>query len=119
MDPDAVRALALALPETTEHRHHGRPSFRVRNRIFAVVRDDGRLTLKLDVAAEEALIGSDPATFERLPGGWAGKGWVWARLDRIEPAELRELLEEAWLGVAPKRVSRAYPAASGTAPETI
>ena len=33
---------------------------------------------------------------------------ILVRLDRIDPAELWELLVEAWLARAPKRLARAY-----------
>lgn len=33
---DEVRSLALSLPGAEEHEHWGKPSFRVRNKIFAV-----------------------------------------------------------------------------------
>jgi len=35
---DKARELALALPESVEHDHHGRPSFRVAGKIFATRR---------------------------------------------------------------------------------
>ena len=35
-------------------------------------------------------------------------GWVVVRLDRIEPAELAELVFEAWRLTAPVRVVAAY-----------
>jgi hypothetical protein len=37
---------------------------------------------------------------------------VLVHLDRIDPAELEELLSEAWLSRAPKRVAKAYLAGS-------
>ena len=34
--------------------------------------------------------------------------WVVVRLDEIDQQELRELVEEAWAMVVPKKVSAAY-----------
>lgn len=107
MDADTFRAIALALPEAVEAPHFDRPSFRVRNRIFATLRpDEGRAVLKLSRLAQEALVASDPATFARTP--WAHQGWTAVDLTRADDAELRELIAEAWAEVAPKRLVAAH-----------
>lgn len=46
--PAQVRRLALALPGAEEVPHHGFPSFRVRGKIFATLRDPGYLNVMLD-----------------------------------------------------------------------
>lgn len=43
-----VRELALALPESTEQDHHGRPSFRVAGKIFATLWDEDHMNVMLD-----------------------------------------------------------------------
>jgi hypothetical protein len=43
-----ARELALALPETIEQDHHGRPSFRVADKIFATLWDEDHMNLMLD-----------------------------------------------------------------------
>lgn len=48
MTPDDARALALALPDAVEQDHHGKPSFRVRGKIFATLWDDTRMNVMLD-----------------------------------------------------------------------
>ncbi len=45
---DQARDLALALPEAVEQDHHGRPSFRVRGKIFATLWDEQTLNVMLD-----------------------------------------------------------------------
>lgn len=53
---DEARAIALALPEAVERDHHGFPSFRVRDRIFATLPEPATLRVMLDEdAAEEAV----------------------------------------------------------------
>jgi hypothetical protein len=37
-------------------------------------------------------------------------GWVAVRLDRVDPEELAELIDEAWRMTAPKRLIKAYDA---------
>ena len=107
MDADEFRAIALALPEAVEQPHFDRPSFRVRKRIFATLRPaEARAVLKLSRLAQEALVASDPQTFAVTP--WAHQGWTSVNLERAEPAELRELIVEAWAEVAPKRLAAAF-----------
>jgi hypothetical protein len=107
MAPDEFRAIALSLPEAVEVPHFGRPSFRVRSRIFATLRpDEQRAVLKLSRLAHEALVTSDPATFAATP--WAHQGWTSVDLRRADDAELRELVAEAWAEVAPKRLVAAF-----------
>jgi hypothetical protein len=107
MDADEFRAIALALPEAVEEPHFERPSFRVRKRIFATLRpDEGRAVLKLSRLAQEALVASHPDTFAVTP--WAHQGWTSVDLRRVDPAELRELVAEAWAEVAPKRLVAAF-----------
>jgi len=43
-----VRELALALPESAEQDHHGRPSFRVAGKIFATLWDEDHMNVMLD-----------------------------------------------------------------------
>jgi hypothetical protein len=107
MDADEFRAIALALPEAVEQPHFDRPSFRVRKRIFATLHPaEGRAVLKLSRLAQEALVASDPQTFALTP--WAHQGWTSVNLERVEAAELRELIAEAWAEVAPKRLAAAF-----------
>src|SRR5262245_33108084 len=54
---DAVRALALALPETTERPSFGTPAFFVKNKLFGRMREDGELfVLRSGFFERDALI---------------------------------------------------------------
>ncbi|HMR31370.1 MAG TPA: MmcQ/YjbR family DNA-binding protein [Geminicoccaceae bacterium] len=108
-DPVArLRAICLALPGATEKEAWGDPTFRVRDRIFAMPKvGDGRISvwLKAPPGAQEILIGADPELFFRPP--YVGhKGWVGMRLDR-EPdwAEVKALVERSYRLTAPKRLA--------------
>jgi hypothetical protein len=98
-----ARRLALALPETTEEDHHGIPSFRVRNRIFATVPDGQHVRVMLDADATRAAVGDDPRAFEEL---WWGKklSGVTVTLASADHRRVTALLEDAWRRVAPKRL---------------
>jgi hypothetical protein len=100
---EQAQSLALSLPEAVEQDHHGRPSFRVANKIFATIRDEDHMNVMLDEGGIRTAIHSDPKTFEEV---WWGKKVTAVRVDlrRVEAATLRELLEEAWELRAPKRL---------------
>jgi hypothetical protein len=101
---DDVRRLALALPEAEEHDHHGRPSFRVRNRIFATLREPGRANLKLPLDELTALVAERPQVFRDVVWGRDHRAGV--DLAAIDAGELAELIETAWAEVAPKTLVR-------------
>jgi len=102
---DDVRRIALELPETEEVLTWGTDvTFRVRGKIFAIGADgaDG-VSIKATLEAQEDLLALDPATFSKA--AYVGRyGWVNARLDRLDEALLRRLLEDAWRQTAPKRL---------------
>ncbi len=104
MDHDDVRALALALPEAEEHDHFGRPSFRVRGKIFVTLPAPGRANLKLPRDEHEALLAERPAAFTDVV--WGSLHRTGVALEAIERDELAELVELAWAEVAPKRLVR-------------
>jgi hypothetical protein len=57
-----------------------------------------------DLGAKEALLADDPDVYFTTPH-FDGYPAVLVRLDRIEVSELEELLVEAWLARAPKRLA--------------
>jgi len=59
--------------------------------------------------AKEALIASDPDVFFTIPH-FDGYAAVLALLERIQPADLEELIVEAWLVRAPKRLAERWSA---------
>jgi len=103
---DDVRELALALPATTEKPSYGMPGFRVKDKLFARIREEG------DVLAvwcggldeKEFLIAADPEKFFTTPH-YDGHPMVLVRLGAVDRAELGELLEDSWRLRAPKRLA--------------
>ena len=80
---DRLRKICLALPEAEERETWGDPTFRVRDRIFAMVkRGDGRVSLwcKAPPGSQMVLVGADPERFF-VPPYVGHKGWVGVRLD--------------------------------------
>ena len=106
MDGDAVRRLALSFPEAEERETWGHPTFRVRGKMFMAMSEDGTsASVKAARDAQAALVGSEPTTFS-IPAYVGHHGWVGVTLAKVDPDELRELITEAWLMSAPKRLTR-------------
>lgn len=103
-----LREICLALPETTEKPFggHTAPSFRVRDKLFVMISEDGTsTTFKAAPGVQEALVASAPERFF-VPPYVGHKGWVGARLDVGQDwAEVAELIEDSYRLVAPKRLA--------------
>jgi predicted DNA-binding protein (MmcQ/YjbR family) len=105
---NAVRALCLALPETSEVEAWGHPTFRAGKKMFAAFGDDaGDLTLGLKVGFERQDELLQDARFYPTPYA-AHQGWVSLRIDgSTDWDEVRELVREAYRQVALKRMLKA------------
>jgi hypothetical protein len=88
-----VKKIALALEGVSEVDHFGRPSYRTRKRIFAVMRPDG-LFVHLPEERKEFLFEADPKTFVRFM--WGTRSNVIVQIDKIGKPELERLIHEAW-----------------------
>ena len=100
-----VRAAALSLPETTEKPSYGTPGFRVKDKLFARIREEGDVLAVWTDGVEEkaAMIAAEPKKFFTLPH-YDGHPMVLVRFRAIGKKELKELLTESWRLRAPKRV---------------
>jgi hypothetical protein len=106
-----VRRICLSLPETIEKPCEGRPGFRVKDKLFARVRErpDALVVWRPEIAEKEALIASEPHKFFQTPH-YEGHPAVLVNLEAIEVDELEELLTESWLFRAPARLAAAFEA---------
>jgi hypothetical protein len=57
--------------------------------------------------AQAALIGSEPEVFS-MPAYVGIHGWVAVDLAQVDPDGPRELVTEAWLVTAPRRLTRQF-----------
>ncbi|HEX5439740.1 MAG TPA: MmcQ/YjbR family DNA-binding protein [Ktedonobacterales bacterium] len=110
VDDDALerlRDICLAFPEASEQGGVGRPTFKVRQKIFAMRHlMDGRLSvwLKAPPGAQGALIQTSPDIFFMPP--YVGRhGWVGAFLDAdLDWDQLADLIEDSYRMTVPKRL---------------
>ena len=104
---DDVRELALALPEAAERPSYGTPGLRVRDRLFARLREEDVLVVWVaDLSEKEMLLRAEPEKFFTVPH-YDGHPSVLVRLSAVDREELRELLADAWRTRAPKRLLNA------------
>jgi hypothetical protein len=120
---DDVRRIALGLPETSQQTSWGLPSWRVRDKAFvwerplrpadlralgAVAPAGPILGARVEhLGAKEALLAEDPSVYFTTPH-FDGYPAVLVRLDRIDVRELEELIVDAWLARAPKRLANEF-----------
>jgi hypothetical protein len=125
---DDVRRIALALPETTEGVSRDHAFWRVKDKGFVWERPLRRSDLEAlgdaapegailgarveHLVAKEALLADDSGVFFTTPH-FDGYPAVLVRLDAISAEDLEEVIVEAWLCRAPKRLAQAYHDATG------
>jgi predicted DNA-binding protein (MmcQ/YjbR family) len=105
---DRLRAICLALPEAVEKEAWGDPTFRVRDKIFAMEkRGDGRISVwcKGPPGSQMVLVGADPDRFF-VPPYVGHKGWIGMRLDNgPDWSEVAEVVRRSYRLIAPKRLA--------------
>ncbi len=102
-----LREICLALPDAVEAGGVGDPSFKVRDKIFAMQHaHEGRASLwcKAPRGVQQILVGGAPERFF-VPPYVGHHGWVGAYLDVEQDwDELADLIEESYCMTAPKRL---------------
>jgi hypothetical protein len=120
---DDVRRIALELPEASEVTSRERAQWRVKDKLFVWERplrqsdlnalgdsapDGPILGARVEhLVAKEAMIADDPSVFFTTPH-FDGFPAVLVQLEKIGLEDLREVIVEAWLARAPKRLAQAY-----------
>ncbi|WP_395450001.1 MmcQ/YjbR family DNA-binding protein [Aminobacter sp. UC22_36] len=108
MTREDVRRIALQLPGAVEKSHFGKPDFRVRDRVFATLPEDGDAVIKLTRDQQELMCGAEAALFRPVDGGWGKQGWTRVMLDATDEQTLRSALVTAWRNTAPITLRKAF-----------
>jgi hypothetical protein len=112
---DEVRAFALTLPRTSEGLVRGRVKFRIGRIVYlSLSRDGSTMGFAFPKELRVALVESEPEKFSLPSESDMRYHWAHVRLDAIDDAEMRELVEDAWAFCVPKSVAEEYAASRAT-----
>ena len=104
-----VRDVVRDLPRSYEVVVGGRIKFRVGRIVYlSFSRDESVMGFAFPKEERDWLVGGSPDKFMQPSKGDLRYNWVLARLDALEPKEMRDLVLDAWRMVVPKRVASAY-----------
>ena len=125
---DDVRRIALALPDTNERVSRDLCQWRVKDKLFVWERplrrsdhealgdaapDGPILGARVEhLVAKDAMLADDSGVFFTTPH-FDGYPAVLVRLEEIAADDLEEVIVEAWMAQAPKRLVKAYLETSG------
>lgn len=111
---DRLRTLCLALPEAIEKTTWDAPTFRVRDRIFAMVhtvQGTPGVWCKAPRGVQAILVAAAAERFF-VPPYVGHKGWIGIRLDAaVDWDEMHDLIRRSYAMTAPKRLLRDWDGA--------
>jgi hypothetical protein len=111
---DDVRAVLHGLPRSYEVVVRGRLKFRVGQIVYvAFSHDEALMGFAFPKEERPMLVETYPDRFQLPRESDMRFNWVVARLDALDPAEMEELVLDAWRMVVPKKVSAALGAEAG------
>ena len=112
-----LRKLSLSLPEAHEVEAWGAPTFRVKNKLFAMYAEAGNhhgegrasVWIKSDKENQALMIRTQPDRFFK-PAYVGPSGWIGVYLDDSPDwAEVLELLRDGWKMIAPRKLLNPKP----------
>ena len=105
MNFEAVRKIALSLDNVTEGTSYGTPAFFVRRALLARWRPDlEALVLRVDFERRAAMMAEDPETYY-ITDHYLNYEWVLARLGRVTPQAMADLLRMAWKAAGARKAT--------------
>jgi hypothetical protein len=111
MTRDEVHALVISFPNTEEGTSYGKPAFKAFGKFFTRIRvvDDSVVLGCVSYDEREMLCEADPATFH-FTDHYKSYDYVLARIETLEPLQLRGFLTRQWRKNAPKAWLKKYDA---------
>ncbi len=100
---DDVRALALALPEVSEHFAWGMPIFKVAGRLFLTLpEEETSMAVRCPILDRDELVAAEPDKFW-IAAHEANNAWVRVRLAALDDRdELAAIVTDSWRQAAPR-----------------
>jgi hypothetical protein len=107
---DAVRKIALALPQVEEGTTYGSPALKIRGKLLACIpihrsAESESLAVRIDFPQREELLATHPDVYY-LTDHYVNYPVVLVRLSQIRRDVLEDLLAQAWQFVAAKKPAR-------------
>ena len=99
----AVRLAALSLPDVDETSSHGLTGFRRSGKLFLVFREKlNSIVVRAAFERRDEMIEADPVTYY-TNDHYRAYPWVLARLEKLDPGVLPDLLRMGWQYVQKKQ----------------
>ena len=107
---EPLRQICLSFPEAVEKETWGHPTFRVNDKMFVMCSTDDTtgptMTLKAPAGEQELLLASSVRFF--YPSYVGANGWIGIKLSNsTDWDEVRELVDDSYRLIAPKRLLKA------------
>ena len=101
---DQITAIALAFPGVEARPSYGTPGLYVATKFMARLREPDVMVLKpVEDDEQQFLMGTQPAVFF-LTDHYRGYPAILIRLSKAQPDHVRELIEQSWRRLAPKKL---------------
>ena len=114
---EQVTKIALAFPGVEAGTSFGTPGLNVKGKFMARLREPDVMVLKpVEDVEQQFLMGTQPDVFF-LTDHYRGYPTILIRLSKVDPQEMRELIEQSWRRLAPKKLLADYERASESAPD--
>jgi hypothetical protein len=111
---DDVRAITTSLPRTTEALVRDSVRWRIRSIVYcALSPDEEWMGFAYPKEMRDALVAGEPEKFVLPRTSDLRFNWVVARMAALDPAELEELVVDAWRMCVPKKVAAEHAGRSG------
>jgi hypothetical protein len=115
---DQVTKMALVFPGVEATSSFGTPALKVKGKFMARLREPDVMVLKcVEDDEQQFLMGTQPEVFFLTDHyrGWPG---ILIRLSEVHPREMRELIEQSWRRLAPKKLLAEHDSAAQAVPST-
>ena len=99
------RQIARSFPETAEHPHFEKTSFKVHKKIFATLDAKNHLAcVKLSETDQDVFSAFDRSVIFPVPNKWGKQGWTFVDLKKVRKRMLTDALTTAYATAAPARL---------------
>lgn len=105
---EAVREIALELPEVREGITHGSPSFHIGKKFLGVRGEGGLLIMKSAIVERDLLVQLEPEKYY-ITDHYVPFDYVLVRLREVDEDEVRDLFRKAWRRLALKKMVAQHP----------